>query len=119
MIIPFWAKALVLVLLIGGLSWFWYDKGYDARDLEVKTEQLATIEELTKQKQAKEAELRETSQKLQDALRDVRVEVVYVDRVTRREIEKPVYSQCIVPESGGILINQNAERFNNLREPQK
>jgi hypothetical protein len=117
MIIPFWAKALALALVIGGFSWFWYDKGYDARDLEVKTEQLATIEELTKQKQAKEAELRDVSQKLQDALRDVRVEVVYVDRVTRREIEKPVYSQCVVPESGGILINQNAERFNQLREP--
>lgn len=119
MIIPFWAKALVLVLLLGGMSWFWYDKGYDARDLEVKTEQLATIEDLTKQRQAKEAELRDTSQKLQDALTNVKVQVVYVDRVTRTEIEKPIYSQCIVPESGGILINQNAESFNNLRAPLK
>ena len=118
-LIPPWVKILVVVLLIGGFSWFWYDKGYDARDLEVKTEQLASIEQLAKDKAQKEQELRDTSQKLQEALTDVKVKVVYVDRVTRTEVEKPVYSQCIVPESGGVLINQNAETFNSLREPKK
>lgn len=118
-LIPPWVKILAVVLLIGGFSWFWYDKGYDARDLEVKTEQLASIEQLAKDKAQKEQELRDTSQKLQEALTDVKVKVVYVDRVTRTEVEKPVYSQCIVPESGGVLINQNAETFNSLREPKK
>lgn len=118
-VIPPWVKYLAVALLIAGFSWFWYDKGYDARDLEVKTEQLASIEQLAKDKAEKEKELRDTSQKLQDALADVKVKVVYVDRVTRTEVEKPVYSQCIVPESGGVLINQNADTFNSLREPKK
>lgn len=118
-LIPPWVKYLAVAVLIAGFSWFWYDKGYDARDLEVKTEQLASIEQLAKDKEKVEADLRNTSQKLQDALTDVKVKVVYVDRVTRTEVEKPVYSQCVVPESGGILINQNADTFNSLREPKK
>lgn len=118
-LIPWWVKALALALILGGVSWFWYNKGYDAKDLEDKTEQLLTIEQMAKDKEEKAAELRSVSEKLQAALTDVKVEVVYVDRVTRTEIEKPVYSQCIVPESGGVLINSNAETFNNLREPKK
>ena len=118
-LIPWWVKALIFAAILGSISWFWYARGYNDCDLKVKTHQLASIEQAAHDRQDLEAKLRDTSSKLQDALTDVKVKVVYVDRVTRTEVEKPIYTQCIVPESGGMLINQNAATFNSLRAPKK
>lgn len=118
MIIPFWVKALALTALLAFASYQVYNLGYDARDLEIKTEQLAVIEEAAKREREVRAELREVSGKLQDALRDVRVEVVYVDRVTRKEIEKPIYEACELPDTGRLLLRETAARYNQLREAQ-
>jgi len=114
-LIPIWVKALVLIGLLGVVFYKVYDLGYDARDLEIKTEQLQLLEDSRVREAALRAELAMTSMNLQEALQRVRVEVVYVDRVTRREIEKPIYSECLVPQSGVQLINENANRFNALR----
>lgn len=115
-LIPWWVKALVLAAILAAASYFWYDKGYDARDLEIKTEQLIEIEELQAQKAAKEGELRDVSAALQESLANVRVEIVYIDKVVTKEIEKPVYSQCIVPESGVSLLRENAQKLNSTRK---
>lgn len=115
-IIPFWVKALVLVALLAGFGWLAMDYGYDRRDLEVKTEQLLAIEAAATREAEVRTELSGVSQQLQDALRDVKVEVVYVDRITRKEIEKPVYEACELPETGRLLLRETATRLNDIRE---
>lgn len=114
-LIPWWVKALVVAAVIAAYSFFWYDIGYDQKDLEVKTAQLEFIKESQKREDELREKLATTSENLQAALQEVRVEVVYVDKITRTEIEKPVYQACIVPESGVIIMNRNAQTLNDLR----
>lgn len=114
-LIPIWVKLLVVLALAGGLVFTGYNLGYDSRDLEVKTEQLAAIEDAAVREDSLRAQLSIVSMNLQEALQQVRVEVVYVDRVTRQEIQKPIYNQCLVPQSGTQLMVENATRLNNLR----
>lgn len=116
MIIPIWLKALLVLAVIAGWSAYCYDLGYDKKDLEVKTEYIAKMEEAQKIERELREDLAKTSERLQKALGQVRIETVYVDRITTREIEKPIYSQCIVPESGVVIIRDNAERLNSLRD---
>lgn len=115
-IIPFWVKILAVAALVAGWSAFCYDLGYDKRDLEVKTDYINKIEDAQKIERALREELAGVSERLQSALADVKTEIVYVDKITTREIEKPVYSQCIIPESGVIIMRDNAQRLNSLRD---
>jgi hypothetical protein len=117
-LIPLWVKILVVVLVIGSYTGGVYMKGRWDMEAKYNKEKLASIEDAAKRERELRGQLATTSEQLQAALRDVRVEVVYVDRVTRREIEKPIYSQCIVPQSGGQLMHDNAVRLNELRKPQ-
>lgn len=114
-IIPLWVKILIPLLIIGAWSYFCYDLGYDKKDLEHKTAILKEKDDQKKREDALRKELSETSEKLQNALSNIKTETVYVDRVVTKEIEKPVYGQCIVPDTGVELMRENADRLNNLR----
>lgn len=115
-IFPLWLKIVLLLAVVSGYSWFWYNMGWNARDrdaLNEKVEQIEKAEEVRKETQNRYDDV---SSRLQDALSNVRVETKYVDRVITKEIEKPIYSACVLPDTGKVILNDNATRLNNLRK---
>lgn len=112
---PFVKWALVAAL-IAGYSWFWYNQGHNARDRQALQEQVAAQEAADKKRQEVQDRLDDVSERLQNALNNVRVETRYIDRVITKEIEKPIYRECVVPDTGTTILNDNADRLNRLRK---
>lgn len=116
LLIPTWIKVAVILAVLAGYSWWWYDLGYDKRDHQALQEQVEATEKAAKDRQDIQDRLNDVSSKLQDALANVRVETKYIDRIITKEIEKPIYTQCVVPDTGKVILNDNADRLNRLRK---
>lgn len=116
MIIPTWAKVLILAALIGGIYYSGYNEGKNDCLAKQTSSELNTLKESVAYERGLEAHLRETSTKLQDALVNVREVVQWRERVVTKEVGKPVYGSCSVPESGVAILNANADEYNNLRK---
>lgn len=115
MIIPFWAKILIAIALMGGLYYTGYNEGKNDTIAEQTSSELSTLKESVAYERGLMDELRVTSTKLQDALTNVRTVTEWRTRTVTKEIEKPVYSQCIVPDTGVQILNENVEKLNGLR----
>jgi len=115
-IIPAWVKYLVLAAIVAAYSFFWYNQGYKNRDRQALQEQVKAQQLAEKKRQETQKRLDDVSNRLQKALENVRVETHYIDRVITKEIEKPVYKNCVVPDTGSAVLNDNAERLNRLRK---
>lgn len=119
-VIKYTAIGLFLVGLIG--LGFW--AGYDYRDLKADREEKKELQAALK---ALSAEI-EHNNKLQAELTKISVdynvlladklepEVRYVTREVVREIEKPIYSDCVIPASGVQLYNDAVRRLNKARD---
>lgn len=55
------------------------------------------------------------SQQLEDALKNQKEVVRVVREYVTKEIEKPVYRDCVVPSSGVSAINETARNLNGTR----
>lgn len=116
-LIPWWVKALVLAAIIGGIFGAGYKtatKVYQARADAALVQQLETEKKLVAETIARNQVV---SEKLQTALGNVEVVDHYIIRRVTKEVEKPVYKECIVPSTGVDVINQAAVDFNKLRDP--
>ncbi len=117
-VIPLWVKIAVIVALLAG-SWGhgFYRGGkdkqadWDAEKVDLLTKHAARVKELTDKNLA-------VSGELQDALKNVRIEYVTVRDTVTTEVEKPVYKECKVPETGTQVLQNNARRLNDLRVKQ-
>lgn len=126
--IPLWAKMLLMAGLLAVGVGVGYHYGFQSSQVHAQKQ---TIEQLQKEQVANQqlqdkldklrADQQSTSAKLQDALSKLNnpqsPEVKYVYRTITKEIEKPVYQQCVVPASGMHAINANATELNKLRKP--
>lgn len=115
-IIPPWVKVAIIIAIFGGYSWWWYNLGWKSRDRDALQEKVAQMEAAENDKKEIQDRLDDVSSRLQTALSNVRVETRYVDRVITKEIEKPIYTQCVLPDTGKIILNDNADRLNRLRK---
>lgn len=111
-----WVKVVLTIALLGGYSWWWYNLGWKSRDRDALQEKVAQMEAAEKEKKELQDRLDDVSARLQDALSNVRVETKYIDRVITKEIEKPIYTQCVLPDTGKVILNDNADRLNRLRK---
>jgi len=114
-IIPFWAKALILIAILGGIFGSGYYVGSYVCDNDHTKEQLASLNAAVEREHALEEDLRGVSARLQAALRDVQTLSASRSPVIMREVERPVYRSCSVPQSGVEVLNDNSSQYNNLR----
>jgi hypothetical protein len=114
-ILPIWAKILIIAALFGiifGSGCYaggkWVRADWDA-------EKVATLQ--AEAKLAKETQERydDVSSKLQAALQSTTTTERVIDRGVIREVQKPVYTACIVPETGVILLNDATKKLNAER----
>ncbi len=115
MIIPTWAKILLVIALMGGLYYLGYNEGENDCIAKQTTSELSTLKESVDYERGLMDDLRVTSIKLQDALTNVRTVTEWRTRTVTNEVEKPVYKSCIIPASGVEILNENVAKLNGLR----
>lgn len=117
-------KAVAIGLLLLSLLGIGFWAGYDYRDLKADRQENKALESSLKAL-SREIEL---NNRLQQDLTKVSIdynvlladrvepEVRYVTREVVREVEKPIYSACIIPSSGVQLYNDAVRRYNETRD---
>jgi predicted HAD superfamily Cof-like phosphohydrolase len=63
----------------------------------------------------KEEEYRKVSEKLEVALKELDKKAKVITKIVEKEIEKPIYRDCVLPTTGVQLINQTATELNSAR----
>lgn len=117
--------AIVLAVLgIAGASWYkGYTLGKDVVEgekqeiLKQQAEDRAAAEKKWAEDLAREvAKNNELSIKLEDALKKRTTTTKEVIKYVRKEIEKPVYRECVVPPSGVSTLGEISKRYNRERK---
>lgn len=114
-VIPPWVKVLGILVVVAGIFLSGVNYGKSTTIAKYADQSYAALKESVKYERELQGKLMDVSEKLQNALTAVRTEIEYRDRVITREIEKPVYKTCIVPESGVSILNESARRYNEMR----
>jgi hypothetical protein len=109
---------LLVVALFGGGAWLGYEYK-SGKVAQEKNEQLldeiaAKNREIEKRNEVQK-ELDEVSAEYDEFKRNLKPEVVYVTRKVNVEVEKPVYRECVLPDSGVRLHDETVERLNDQR----
>lgn len=124
-IIPMWAKILIVLAILSGTFFYGRHTGWEARDYEVLQEKEDVLEKaladqltLRTELETKRGELRTISEQLAAALGGQEEVTRYVTRTVTKEIEKPVYRDCVVPSTGVRILRGNVDRLNTLRRPE-
>ena len=106
------AIIVAVTVALGGAYW----KGYKDRGAKELEAQIAVIEEWNRKLQAEVKKNLKLSHDLELAKAKVRVVKQEVVRYVTKEIEKPVYRECIIPPSGVSALNKAADSFNRERK---
>lgn len=117
-LIPMWVKGLVLLALIAGSWGHGFYRGGKDKQADWNKEKLDLIEAHQKAEKELRDKNNKVSEDLQEALKNVRVEYKYVTDTVQVEVEKPVYKNCKIPASGAAVLQNNAQRLNDLRVKQ-
>lgn len=114
-LIPIHIKIAILLALSGILlgSGFYAGKKWTMADWNKEKVQL--LQAQAKADKKKQIEYDDLSGRLQAALQSVEIVERVVNRNIIREVEKPVYRDCIVPETGTGLINKSTDQLNGTR----
>lgn len=110
---------IVAVVLVGGLLTKTYYSGYtagkEACELKHQKDYEKLKEDYEKQLDAERKKNEDLATKLDEKLVEVKTITKVITRNVLKEIEKPVYHDCIVPDSGLRIRNQTAAKYNSAR----
>lgn len=109
---------LAAVLAAGFWSGYNYRDGEAAEDeRDALKQSLDVISLQIQQNNILQTDFTQVSKEYQELLnKRLEPEVRYVTNTVVREIEKPVYSECVVPDSGVRIFNETVERYNQARD---
>lgn len=116
-IIPFLKSKWVIIpiiVILGVVLGFSY--GYKYRGLLAADEQRQLQLEYARYINNELRKNNELSQKLEDALKNQKETTKVVTKYVTKEIEKPVYRECVVPDSGVRTIQESVDGFNRSRD---
>lgn len=101
---------------------FVYNIGYTKASLETKQCELDHANEVARVTSENSAKLIEISNKysassddLFNSLKDLKVKEKVIKDVVIKEIEKPVYNLCVIPDSGMHTLRETADTLNSTR----
>lgn len=101
-------KAAIFIILIG-LSFF---GGYKLKSTFVEAAEAKDLKAAIKAREEAEKKYNELSQKVLESVG--KNDVVHTKTIEKqyKEVEKPVYELCIIPESGILIQNDQIDGFN-------
>lgn len=101
---------LTVLAVVGS---FWAGKSYESNICEVEKTEI--VQQFTQLIQEEVDRRYEVSKEYEERIRQLRENVRTITEVVEVEVEKPVYRECKVPESGVKLLNENIEKLNSTR----
>lgn len=111
--------AIVAVVLVGGLLTKTYYSGYtagkEACELNAAKEAKKLEDEYKELLKAEQEKNEGLAVQLSEKKEIVTTITKVVTRYVTKEIEKPIYRECIVPDSGVRLRNEAATKYNSSR----
>jgi hypothetical protein len=93
--------------------------GYDYADSKCEADKRQALQSAVEQRDQQQDKYNRMAGWYEKRLANVRKQERVVTKVVEKEIEKPVYSQCIIPDSGVQLLNDSASSFNSSRSSSK
>ena len=104
------------LLAVGGISGvYFYNKGVDSVKLDVYESKIDSLVKERDDLLSKNERFEDTVKKLNDQLTKIQTTTTIVTKVVRKEIEKPVYRDTLVPVTGLQSIADAARKFNQDR----
>lgn len=125
-VIPSWLKWTAIAVFLVALLVAGAYGGYKYRDTTAQQQINKIDADNIKANQVYEDQIKNLiivqhaiSQQLQDQLAKQAVVVAPITKTVIKEVTKPVYLQCVVPDTGVLIWNDQATKLNALREAQK
>ena len=107
---------VVSLLAVGGISSvYFYNKGVDSVKLDVYESKIDSLVKERDDLLSKNERFEDTVKKLNDMLTKTQTTTTIVTKEVRKEIEKPVYRDTLVPVTGLQSIADAARKFNQDR----
>lgn len=108
MLIPIEVRVGIIILLIAGI----FTAGWKVKSALVDAYELKELKEAIKERDELQDKVNALSGKVNDLIiENNKVQERIVER-TYKEIEKPVYKECILPKSGVDLRNEQIRELN-------
>lgn len=131
---PTWVKSLILLLVVGVIFYGGYKAGYNSSTVKANDRIANVTKELNDEKIQQVNEVLQREKDLQDAL-DKERELSLVlskrlailiqknkqlkeasDKNVKTEIiSNPIYTSCVIPNSGVSILNDTIKKFNQQR----
>lgn len=102
-----------LIAVVAVVLAFWAGKSYESSICEVEKTEI--VQQFTQLIQEEVDRRYEVSKQYEDRIQQLRDNVRTITEVVEVEVEKPVYRECKVPDSGIKLLNENIEKLNSTR----
>jgi hypothetical protein len=110
-LVKYWKPIAVGIAIIGV---FFAGIRYESAKCEI--ERLELIAEYTLMIQEEVDRRQQISEVYEQQMAELRSQQREIIRAVEVEIEKPIYNECRVPESGIKLLNDTVNKLNNLRK---
>lgn len=108
----------LIVALVVGLAYTTkqvYDAGKQSADAACLEKELKREKQYQDALKAQQDKINQLTIDLGKALGNTRVIVKEVEKKVEIEVEKPIYKECKVPETGVSLLNELATKLNQVR----
>ena len=107
---------VVSLLAVGGISGvYFYNKGVESVKFDVYESKIKSLVKERDDLLSKNERFEDTVRQLNDMLTKIQTTTTIVTKVVRKEIEKPVYRDTLVPVTGLQSIADAARKFNQDR----
>lgn len=107
-------KHLAVVFLFLFCVWRVYSWGYDNAEAECERGRAELVNIIQQEKARRDQVVGDYEKKLLEA-KPVK-ETIYRDVI--REVEKPIYKECKIPDTGTVVLQHSSEKLNLLRKEQ-
>lgn len=107
---------VLTVILIFSAGWKLRDFQQTESEFKEMTSIIRQRDVLDLQKQALETTVAEQSAQLERQLSSNDREIRYITKTVTKEVEKPVYKDCVVPVSGIESLKEAQRKLNEVRQ---
>ena len=111
---PLMALALTAVIFGAGTwtGWKWNSISFQSYKTQVAEEKLVQQKALLRAIEEANARTAAAESAYQEAIVRLRTRVRTITKEVVREVEKPVYRECVIPDTGRVLLNDAVREAN-------
>ena len=117
-LLKWWKEILVSLIIVAGIAYIskrLYDVGYEAATVKCEMSR----KELRDAIAAEVARREKVEKEYDEVVNKTKEKVKVVTRTITKEVEKPIYKECKLPETGTAALRDVVKELNSVREKAK